>query len=249
MTSARFEVAIDQHAAIAFATLSDDWNPLHTDAGHAAGTPYRRPVLHGAFSAGLVSRMAGMFLPGTDCLFHAMQLRFLAPIVPPARLGVSGHIAAESGTSGRVDVVIDDLETGVRYVEASYEFGRHELGGVHRNSEDARPPTPRHVRNESVVLVTGASGGLGRAVCTALGDSAIGLSRVASGVLVAVPDLERLPEELERILEGRRVSGVVHCALPAPDNVPLTQLNEITPAIEHFISAPLPNRWWGWPRP
>src|SRR5215211_86917 len=45
-----------------FANVSGDWNPLHTDPGHAARTAYRRPVLHGAFSAGLLSRLAGMYL-------------------------------------------------------------------------------------------------------------------------------------------------------------------------------------------
>src|SRR5439155_363366 len=70
VTEASFEVVIGQEHVRTFAELSGDWNPLHTDAAYAATTQYGRPILHGAFSAGLVSRMAGMHIPGTDCLLH-----------------------------------------------------------------------------------------------------------------------------------------------------------------------------------
>ena len=101
MSSASFRVDVTPADASAFAALSGDWNPLHTSPEHAARTAYRRPVLHGAFSAGIVSRMAGMHLPGADCLLHSMRLRFVAPIVPPASLVVSGRQVAASSLARR----------------------------------------------------------------------------------------------------------------------------------------------------
>ena len=74
----------------AFAEISGDWNPLHTDASYASRTSFGRPILHGAYSAGLLSRLAGMYIPGEDCVLHGMHLRFVAPIRPPARLRVYG---------------------------------------------------------------------------------------------------------------------------------------------------------------
>ena len=127
MTEASFEVTVGPEDARSFATLSGDWNPLHTDDKYAATTQFGRTILHGAFSAGLVSRMAGMHIPGTDCLLHGMQLKFLQPILPPARLSVKGTLVSERGETGRVAVDITDAESGRRYVEAWYEFGRHGL--------------------------------------------------------------------------------------------------------------------------
>lgn len=52
----------------------------------------RSPILHGAFSASLASRMAGMHILGTDCLLHGMNLRFFDPVVAPVRLLVRGTL-------------------------------------------------------------------------------------------------------------------------------------------------------------
>ena len=68
MSDASFTVDVTAEDAIKFAQLSGDWNPLHTDAEYASKTIYKTPVLHGAFSAGLISQMAGMHLPGKSCL-------------------------------------------------------------------------------------------------------------------------------------------------------------------------------------
>ncbi len=237
MSSARFEVDVTPESALDFARLSGDWNPLHTDDAHAQATPYRRRVLHGAFSAGLVSRMAGMFLPGTDCLLHGMRLRFLAPIIPPSSLLVDGKIISDSGSTGRVDVVISDCNSGVRYVDASYEFGRHESGHL----SEAKPAhvAPGVATSEPVILVTGGSGGLGSAVITAVGPQAIGLSRMASEGCVQVANLESDADLAAAIPAGSKVSAIVHCAWPSPDNQPLTSLADIAAATEHFVSAPL----------
>ena len=72
MSEASFNVEVTEASAREFATVSGDWNPLHTDPSHAARTAFRRPILHGAFSAGLISRLAGMHLPArlafcTEC--------------------------------------------------------------------------------------------------------------------------------------------------------------------------------------
>jgi acyl dehydratase len=126
VTEATFEVTVQREDALAFATLSGDWNPLHTNEEYAAGTQFKRTLLHGAFSAGFVSRMAGMHIPGKDCLLHGMQLKFLQPIFLPARLLVKGTLLQERGDTGRVGVDISDADNGRRYVEAWYEYGHHQ---------------------------------------------------------------------------------------------------------------------------
>ena len=228
--SASFNVDVTPADTEAFARLSGDWNPLHTDAAYAAATPFRRPVLHGAFSAGLVSRMAGMHLPGRDCLLHGMRLRFIAPIVPPARLVVSGEEKSGSNTLGRVDVTIVDKDTAQRYVEASYDFSR-------REATIAEAPATRETGAGSSipVLVTGASGGLGSALLRRLGGRGLGVSRTP----VAGAFCAKTAEEIPLIFGERTVGDIVHCAWPTPDNQELLALSDPEAAVERHIAAPL----------
>lgn len=236
MRKSRFEVDVSVRSALEFAALSGDWNPLHTDPEHAARTPYRHLVLHGAFSAGLVSRMAGMFLPGTDCLLHSMQLRFLSPIIPPATLIVEGSMGTDSSSGGRVKVSISDASSGIRYVDAAYHFGHH----IAEAKEHPKIlDSTIHKPNEGVVIVTGANGGLGGAICSVLGSRAIGVSRNIDDQWHYVPELERLGDEIESTLQGRCIDAIVHCAWPVPDNVPLTGLTDISASVDHFVAAPL----------
>lgn len=230
-SSASFTVDVTPDDALAFAKISGDWNPLHTDPNHAARTAYRRPVLHGAFSAGLLSRMAGMHLPGTDCLLHGIRLRFVRPVIPPVSLVVEGRVISDSGSIGRVDLTVSDVATGARYVDGSYEFSRHEVESAEQRSA-AKPAGA--VATDSII-VTGASGGLGRAVVAKLGASAVGTSRAESPDLLHVPDIDRIADAVG----DRRIGAIVHCAWPSPDNQQLTQLANVEGAVEHNLAAPI----------
>ena len=62
---ARFTVKVTDKDRSEFANLSGDFNPLHIDDDYVKSTSFKKCILHGAFSAGLMSRMAGMHLPGS----------------------------------------------------------------------------------------------------------------------------------------------------------------------------------------
>jgi len=220
LASASFEVDVAPETMTAFAELSGDWNPLHTDASYASRTSFGKPILHGAYSAGLLSRLAGMYIPGEDCVLHAMQLRFVAPIRPPARLRVYGELKTSTADYGRVETTITDAETGARYVDGAYEFGHHTVN----ESRAVGTPSQRSVATDDVVLVTGANGGLGRAVMSMLGSKAVAVSR-------SLKEVEQL--------DGRRVSAIVHCGWPAPDNSRLIELSDATTAVDHQVAGPL----------
>jgi len=230
VTEASFDVEVTPDSAIEFAKLSGDWNPLHTDPAHAATTAYRRPILHGAFSAGLVSRMAGMYLPGRNCLLHNLSLKFVAPIVPPATLRVAGRIAGEHHGLGRAEVAISDVVSGARYVSAAYEFGHHIRGP--EPEESRRSP---NLVGDSVVLVTGASGGLGRGLLARLGQRGLGVSRSGGIGLLRAPNSKALAAQIG----DRRVDAIVHCAWPAPDNQRLLSLETPETAVEYNVGDPL----------
>jgi len=236
VTEAKFSVEVDAGAPIAFAGLSGDWNPLHTRPDYAARTPFGRPVLHGAYLSGLLSRMAGMFLPGEKCLLHGISLRFIAPVQPPVTLNVSGRLVDGTLNQGRVAVRITDAVSGVSYADGHYDFGLH-------TSNDATPErnagtTERRTPGETTVLVTGATGALGKSLLAKLPTKlgALGVSRSNSG-----PGLIQAAggADIAARLEGRRISAIVHCAWPAPDNQALTELTDIRAATDFNVAAPL----------
>jgi NAD(P)-dependent dehydrogenase (short-subunit alcohol dehydrogenase family)/acyl dehydratase len=234
LTEATFEVEVTLADLAAFANLCGDMNPLHNDFSYAKATSYGKQVLHGAFSAGLISRLAGMHLPGRGCLLHSMNLRFISPIFPPARLRVSGRLtASEMRGGGKVDAVVQDAVSSNRYVEATYEFDRS--GSERSHALDTVNEKSAIGDDEASIVVTGASGGLGQAVLARLGKRGIGVSR--SGVAGAIH--ARTVQQLAEGLAGRSIGSIVHCGWPAPDNERLIAIDHLPQSIEHHVSGPI----------
>jgi acyl dehydratase len=64
----------------AYAELTNDFNPIHLDAGFAATTPFGRPIVHGTWSLNALGlAMAATFPP--DVAARAdLDLQFVAPV-------------------------------------------------------------------------------------------------------------------------------------------------------------------------
>ena len=73
---ASFERQVTAEDVEAFANLSGDHNPLHTDDSYAGQTNYGQRIVHGAFQVGLASTMVGMYLPGRNVVVGSMRSRF-----------------------------------------------------------------------------------------------------------------------------------------------------------------------------
>ena len=64
----------------AFADVSGDKNPVHLDADYAAGTRFKERIAHGMLSAGYISAVVGMDLPGPGAIYVSQTLNFKAPV-------------------------------------------------------------------------------------------------------------------------------------------------------------------------
>jgi NAD(P)-dependent dehydrogenase (short-subunit alcohol dehydrogenase family) len=181
--------------------------------------------------------MAGMYLPGTDCLLHSLQLRFIAPIIPPATLLVRGVLETETEDVGRVSVTVSDSISGTRYVQGTYGFGRHEFGRIQEAPRILKPGAP--LADADLVLVTGASGAVGRAVLARLGSRGVALSRAIIEDSAASLSDSQQDAALAEHIGGRLVTAIVHCGWPAPDNETLLAVSDIGASVEHHVAAPL----------
>jgi 3-oxoacyl-[acyl-carrier protein] reductase len=193
------------------------------DEAYARGTTYGARIAHGAFQVALASAMAGMYLPGRQVVVGSFQSRFPAPLYYPARVRVEGEITAwiPEARSGTLRVRVTDLAASVLTAEIHVFFSLHGSRSV-----AAAENTPKAATSDSrpLVLITGASGGLGRVLVSTLATQyqIVGLTRSApadprpDGVEWAAGDLmsPNWEDVLDARLQGRLIYGVVHAAWP-----------------------------------
>lgn len=63
-----------------FGAASGDMNPVHFDAGYAAGTRFEERIAHGMLTAGHISAAIGMRLPGPGTIYVSQKLEFKRPV-------------------------------------------------------------------------------------------------------------------------------------------------------------------------
>ena len=78
--TATIRKTISESDILAYAGLTGDFNPVHVDAEYAARTRFGSRIAHGMLTAGLVSHVLGMRLPGTGAIYLGQSLRFTAPV-------------------------------------------------------------------------------------------------------------------------------------------------------------------------
>jgi 3-hydroxybutyryl-CoA dehydratase len=65
---------------VAYAALSGDYNPVHIDPEYAATTLFKERIAHGILSAGYISAVFGMQMPGPGSIYISQTLNFKAPV-------------------------------------------------------------------------------------------------------------------------------------------------------------------------
>ncbi len=78
--SASYAKTITDADVILFAGISGDDNPVHINEEFASQTMFKGRIVHGIFSAGLISCVAGTRLPGPGSIYVDQQLKFKAPV-------------------------------------------------------------------------------------------------------------------------------------------------------------------------
>jgi 3-hydroxybutyryl-CoA dehydratase len=78
--SDRFSKTITDADVYLFAGVTGDLNPAHIDETYAKGTFFKTRIAHGMLSAGFVSAVIGMRLPGPGSVYMRQTLDFLAPV-------------------------------------------------------------------------------------------------------------------------------------------------------------------------
>jgi len=227
---AEYEREIAEADVLGFAANSGDFNPLHVDPDFAHDSRYARRIVHGAFQVGLASALIGMQLPGRDVLLGSVNARFLSPLYFPCRVRVSGEITAWNPASraGSVRVTVSDLATLAPASEITMAFT---LESGQREQAATAMPHPKPAKaavafspQRKIVLLTGASGGIGAAMLSALTEEYSVLALVHRRPLQARPahsaevqadfGAAGWEEAVAQALAPHPLYGIVHCAWP-----------------------------------
>ena len=78
-----------------FAALSGDYNPLHFDESFVAKTKFKRLVVQGGLTTGLLHALVAMDMPGPGTVFLSQDWKFTAPVF------IDDTITAEAEVIGR----------------------------------------------------------------------------------------------------------------------------------------------------
>ncbi|MDR7484500.1 MAG: MaoC family dehydratase [Armatimonadota bacterium] len=85
-----------------FARLTGDFNPLHTDEAFARRTRFGGRIAHGMLTAGLISAVLGMRLPGPGGIYVSQSLRFRRPVRAGDHLTATAEVVAFDAGRRRV---------------------------------------------------------------------------------------------------------------------------------------------------
>ncbi|BBB31455.1 MaoC family dehydratase [Neptunomonas japonica] len=78
--TANYAKTITEADVVLFAGISGDDNPVHINAEYAAQTMFKDRIVHGMFSAALISAVLGTRMPGPGAIYIDQQLSFKAPV-------------------------------------------------------------------------------------------------------------------------------------------------------------------------
>ena len=76
-----------------FAEITGDHNPVHLDEVYAANTTFKGRISHGMLTAGYISAVFGMCLPGPGAIYVTQTLNFRRPVWIDDRITTTVKVA------------------------------------------------------------------------------------------------------------------------------------------------------------
>lgn len=144
-----------------FVEMTGDDNPLHVDRAYAERTSFKDVVVHGMLGASLVSTVIGTKLPGEGALWLKQNFDFALPVRLGDELDVSCTVLKKNDRERLLE-----LEARVVNQNSDTVLSGTGLVKVLESTNGHEPEeTPQQLK---VAVVSGGSGGIGRAICTRL---------------------------------------------------------------------------------
>jgi 3-oxoacyl-[acyl-carrier protein] reductase len=206
-----------------FAALSGDFSPLHVDMNYASTTEFGSCVVHGILLASLFSQLVGMHIPGKHALYLGQDLSFRKPVLVGERLKASIKVTGKNGGT-RSLLLATEIRNAEDKVVVSGTAKVKLRDGEALTLSDPPATKATHDIARSVVLVTGASGGIGAEIATTLAR------RGAAVIVNYFRNLGRAESLVQSIRDAGGEAVVFRADVRSPDDVQ----NMIDVAYERF---------------
>ena len=99
---ASFSKTVTETDVYMFAGITGDVNPIHIDKEYAKNSIFKDRVAHGMLSAGFISAVIGVQLPGPGSIYSGQTLKFLAPVYIGDTVTATVEIIEIAAEKGRV---------------------------------------------------------------------------------------------------------------------------------------------------
>lgn len=77
---ASFEKTISESDVYLYAGITGDFNPAHVNEKQSLDTQFKGRIAHGMLTAGLISTVLAMHLPGPGTIYLGQELKFMHPV-------------------------------------------------------------------------------------------------------------------------------------------------------------------------
>lgn len=99
-----FKIEITEKHQNMFKDLSGDINPLHVDDAFAKEKGFEKKVVYGLLTSAFYSTLAGVYLPGQNCLLHEISIKFSKPVFIGDILTVEGTLVSKNDTFKQLEI-------------------------------------------------------------------------------------------------------------------------------------------------
>lgn len=99
-----FSVEIEAYMLDMFKKISGDVNPLHCKEDYAKAKNYKGRVVYGMLTATFYSTLAGVYIPGKNCLLHSVDTKFVKPVYIGDKLLVEGTVTEKNDTFKQITI-------------------------------------------------------------------------------------------------------------------------------------------------
>ena len=120
-------LTLDAEKVQTFADLTGDYNPLHFDESFTAKTKFKRLVVQGGLTTGLLHALVAMDMPGPGTVFLSQNWKFTAPVFIGDTITAEAEVLSihesKPVTKLKVQVIREGEETVLEGEAWCYTFG------------------------------------------------------------------------------------------------------------------------------
>jgi acyl dehydratase len=146
-TEGRFSKQLTERDIILFGVTSGDINPVHFDTEYAATTTFETRIAHGMWSAGLISTVIGVVMPGPGSIYISQDLKFKRPVrigdtltavlTVKKKIEIFKYVVLDCKVINQNDEVVTQGEATVMPPKSSAELDSPEIPLVHVSGIDS----------------------------------------------------------------------------------------------------------------